>query len=398
MRALIFALMAQGTSVVRGPLVSPDTEAMIRAVEQLGARVKRHVDHFEIDGTGGLLAQPEEVIDVGNSGQVLRFIGALAALTGHHTVLTGDASVRARRPVVPLLEGLTQLGAHATAMREAGHAPIAVRGPITPGHVVIDGADSQPVSALLIATSFLPGPSEIEAKNPGEIPWVGLTLHWLERFGIVVENANFTHYKVPGGAKIPPFEFTVPGDFTSAAYSLVAALITGSELTLQGLDYADPQGDKHLIDILREMGGDITMDTVGRSVTVRPSKLEGRAIDVNGVIDALPILAVAACFAEGETELTGAAIARLKESDRIHAIATELKKMGARIEERTDGLHIQKSPLVGAELFSHQDHRIALSLAVAALGATGTSTIEETECIAKSYPTFGEHLKVMGAQ
>ena len=388
MRALIFALMAQGTSVVRGALASPDTEAMLAAIKQLGARVKQCSGYVEIEGTGGAFAQPDAVIDAGNSGQVLRFVGALVALSPHHTVLTGDASVRNRRPVVPLLDGLSQLGAHASAMRETGHAPIAIQGPIAPGRVVIDGADSQPVSALLMATSFLPGPTEIEVRNPGETSWVGLTLHWLKRFGILIEHENYTHYKVPGGATIAPFECTVPGDFSSAAYPLIAALITRSELTLQGLDFSDAQGDKHLIEILQAMGDDIAIDAQEHSVTVRPSKLCGCKIDVNPVIDALPILAVVGCFAEGKTELTGAAVARLKESDRIHTIATELKKMGAHIEERDEGLLIENSPLVGAELFSHHDHRIALSLAVAALGAKGTNTIEEIDCIAKSYPTF----------
>lgn len=396
MRALVFALMAKGKSIVRGALPSPDTEAMLAAIEQLGARVERCPEHFEIEGTGGVFLKPDAVIDAGNSGQVLRFIGALSALSAHHTVLTGDASVRKLRPIGPLLDALEQLGAHAQAMREKGHAPFTIRGPIAPGYVVMDGEDSQPVSALLMAAAFLPGPTEIEVNNPGEIPWIGFTLHWLKRFGIVVQHDRFSRYRVPGGATIAPFDFTVPGDFSSAAYPLVAALITGSELTLKGLDLSDEQGDKHLLSILLSMGADMAFNAEEQSITVRPSTLRGCTIDVNGVIDALPILAVVGCYAEGVTELIGAGIARLKESDRIHACATELKKMGACIEEREDGLCIKKSRLVGAPLFSHHDHRVALSLAVAALGARGTTTIEKADCIAKSYPTFSEHLELMG--
>lgn len=396
MRALVFALMARGTCLVRNPLPSPDTEAMVKAIELLGAHVKRFDTHFEIEGTGGQFTRTESVIDAGNSGQVLRFIGALAALTSNHTVITGDASVKRLRPVGSLLKGLEQLGAHAQSMREDGCAPFTVQGPIVPGRVVIDGEDSQPVSALLVATAFLSGPTEIEVKNPGETPWVGLTLQWLKRFGIDVQHTDYARYRVPGKGSIAPFDCTIPGDFSSAAYPLVAALITGSKLTLEGLDCADAQGDKELISVLQSMGAKIDVNPAEHTVTISPSTLRGRTIDVNPIIDALPILAVVGCFAEGETLLTGAGIARFKESDRIHTITTELKKMGANIEERADGLLVKKAPLTGAPLFSHLDHRIALSLAVAALGARGVTTIEKSSCIAKSYPTFLKHLQLMG--
>lgn len=398
MRALVFSLMAKGKTVVRNPLPSPDTEAMIAAITQLGARAKRFSSHLEIEGTGGQFTHPDVVIDAGNSGQVLRFIGALAALVSHHTVITGDDAVKKLRPVGPLLEGLKQLGAHTSEMREKGRAPFTVQGPIASGRVVMDGKDSQPVSALLMAAAFLPGKTEIEVKNPGELPWVGVTLHWLKRFGIEVQHDAYAHYTVTGGAVIDSFECTVPGDFSSAAYPLAAALITGSELTLKGLDLADAQGDKHVLNILESMGASLTRDEDACSVTVHPSTLRGCVIDVNGVIDSLPLLAVVGCFADGETRLTGAGIARFKESDRIYAIATELKKMGAHIQEEEEGLRIQKSKLIGAPLFSHNDHRVALSLAVAALGAQGTTTIEKSDCIAKSYPTFLEHLQKMGGE
>ncbi len=396
MRALVFALMARGRCVVRNTLPSPDTEAMIKAIEQLGATVDRFEDRLEIVGTGGEFTQVDGVIDAGNSGQVLRFVGALAALSGHHVVITGDASTRKLRPVGPLLEGLTQLGAHAQAMRIDGRAPYSIQGPIKSGSITISGEDSQPVSALLMAVSFLPGPTEIEVIQPGETPWINLTLHWLHRFGIDVKHDNFRRYTVAGGVRIEPFDCTIPGDFSSAAYPIVAALITGSELTLRGLDLRDVQGDKKVIDILQSMGANILRDEIEQTITVKKSTLVGKKSDVNEVIDALPLLAVLGCFAAGQTELTGGGIARFKESDRIGAITAELKKMGAHIEETEDGVVVSTSSLKGTTLNSHHDHRIALSLAVAALGAEGATTIEDSGCINKSYPTFFEHLKQMG--
>ena len=170
-----------------------------------------------------------------------------------------------------------------------------------------------------------------------------------------------------------------------------------STLTLTNVDLNDVQGDKKIVEVLKRMGANLT--TKERTLTVHPTeRLRGIQLDVNDCIDAIPILAVAATFAEGETTLTNGAIARRKECDRIHAMATELKKMGADIEEKEDGLKIRSSKLKGAHLLPHADHRVAMALAVAALGAEGESRIEGMECIAKSYPAFAEAFQSIGAK
>lgn len=398
MRALFFALMAHGESVVRLPLNSPDTEAMVSAITAFGAKVKKGNEILQIQGVGGVLKAPKAPVDVGNSGQVLRFMGALSALQNEEVILTGDESILTRRPVVPLLEGINQLGGTARSVNENGCAPISIRGPIQAGAATIDGHDSQPVSALLMTTPFLPGVSTITVNNPGETPWIGLTLSWLRRFGVEVEDQGYTYYRVKGGVTLEPFDITIPGDFSTAAYMLALGVINDSELTLHNLDMTDAQGDKALIEVLQKMGANITINHDDKNVSVkRGGQLIGKEIDVNAMIDALPILAVIGCFAEGTTTLTGAAIARKKESDRIATIVAELKKMGATIEERPDGLIVTKSALNGAEIESHADHRIALSLAVAALAASSPSALNGTACIAKSYPTFWNHLQQLGA-
>lgn len=393
LRALLFAMMAKSKSVIHHYLDSPDTHAMAHALTLLGSKVAISAEKIQIEPG---FKPTENVIDAGNSGQVLRFVGALSALLPSYTVITGDHSIRYNRPVKPMLEGLKKLGAFAESSKLDGYAPIIIRGPITPGKTELLGRDSQPVSALLLATSFLGGTSEIAVQDPGEKPWIDLTLSWLDRFGIRYQNRNYEHYTIYGQASYTGFEMGIPGDFSSAAYPIVAALITDSELTLHNVDMNDVQGDKKVIDILIKMGAKI--DIGQNTLTVRRgSHLKGMTIDVNDFVDAITILAVAGCFAEGTTEIVNGAIARTKECDRIHAITSELRKMGADLEERADGLKITSSPLRGAVVTSYQDHRLVLSLSVAALGAQGETVVEDIRCIAKTYPTFASDFAKIGA-
>lgn len=394
-RALLFGLMAKGKSKIHHPLPSPDTFAMLDAIRFLGAKIDMDKEALVIEGVAGKLHAAEDVIQCGNSGQVLRFIGALAALSPNYTVLTGDMSIRHNRPVLPLLDGLNQLGALAVSTRLDGFAPIIVKGPTKGGKATISGEDSQPVSGLLILGAFVP--LELHVTKPGEKPWINLTLSWFDRLGIHYENKNFEHYKMKGKSQLKEFEYIVPGDFSSAAFPIAAALVTHSEVTLHNIDMKDVQGDKAIIPALESMGAQF--ESHGSKLHIKKTQtLKGTRIDVNDFVDALPILAVIGCFASGKTEIVNAAIARQKESDRIHCIATELKKMGADIEEKPDGLIIRPARLHGAhDLQSHHDHRLAMALSVAALGAHGDSIIHGVDCVAKSYPTFFQDLFHLGA-
>jgi len=398
LRAILFASLAKGTSCIRNYLTSPDTQAMITACRQLGAEIQQADAHLQIKGVAGQPQCPADVIDAGNSGQVLRFFGAVASLVDGYTVITGDHSIRFNRLLVPLMQGLSGLGVQCISTKGDGHAPLIVKGPMSPGHTRLEGADSQPVSGLLIAAAFLKGETVITVKNPGEIPWVKLTLDWFDRLGITYTHTpDFDGYTVIGGECPSGFDYTVPSDFSSLAYPLVAALITRSTITITGLDRADSQGDKKIIDVLSTMGADFCCE--GTSLLVKSSdQLVGCDIDVNDFIDALPILAVLGCYAKGTTRLLNAGIARCKESDRLAAIAEELRKMGAYIDVQPDSLAVQATPLTAADMVSHSDHRIALSLAVAAMGVpTGTSTIEGVGCVAKSYPDFVGAMQSLGA-
>ncbi len=392
LRAILFGALGDGKTIIRHPLYSPDCESMIQACRKIGAAVAVQNDQIEVIGIKGAIDGTTDLIDAGNSGIVMRFMTAVAALSATPINLTGDASICGQRPIQPLLSALNLLGVHTVSTN--GFAPVVIQGPLKTSRTHVVGEDSQFVSALLILGAICKETLEIEVENPGEKPWVALTLDWLTRLKIPFESRDYNHFKV-FGCSYPGFTYEVPGDFSSAAFPLIAALVTHSELTLHNLDMDDPQGDKKIIPILQEMGADICI--AKKSVSIKRNSLKGMAIDMNDCIDALPAIAVAACFAEGKTHLYNAKVARTKESDRLHSLTTELKKMGAYVEELEDGLIIESRPLQGATLSSHRDHRLAMALTVAALGATGESRVEDTACVAKTFPDFARQMQQLGA-
>lgn len=397
LRAILFASLAKGDSTIHNYLQADDSRAMITACRTLGAKIQIHPNHLHI--SGGIQAAAD-VIDAKGSGLVLRLIGAVASLLDSYTVITGDDAVRSRRIIQPLLDGLSQLGAFAVSTKHDRLAPIIVRGPLKGGRAVVEGQDSQPISGLLLAAALAKNPSIIEVNHPGETSWIEVTLDWLRRFGIAVKRQQFAYYSLDGGGEITPFIYTVPADYSSAAYPIAAALVTQSELTLCNIDLNDSQGDRELIFLLRSLGAAIEVVESERKIYIYKSgKLSGGSFDINRMIDALPILAVIGCFACSPVVLFNAQAARYKESDRIRAIVQELQKMGAHIEEQSDGLKIfPGSMLKGSILETHADHRIAMSLTVAALAAKGPSQMYQADAVQKTYPSFFMDLKNAGAR
>ncbi len=398
MRAILFASLAAGKSQIINYLASPDSHAMVMACRQLGAEIEQRETELRIQGVAGAPVFSGNTIDAGNSGQVLRFVACLAGLCEQPIEITGDASIQTSRPVQPLIEALPQLGVECVSLRGNGRAPIRVQGPFLAHQTELSGADSQPVSGLLMALAFYPGEHTIRVRDAGELPWIDLTLSWLDRFSIPYKRKRGEQYQITGGASISGFTYVVPGDLSSMSFPLVAAVLTRSSLVIENCDMTEPQGDKVLVDILCHMGADITVDSATRSIRVKPSAgLRGCCIDVNDCIDCIAILAVVGCFAKGETLITGGGIARQKECDRISAMAAELSKMGADIQVRADGFRIQQSTLRGAVVHSHSDHRVAMALAVAGLAATGGTEITDVACIDKSFPGFVESMQSIGA-
>ncbi|MCD6397104.1 MAG: 3-phosphoshikimate 1-carboxyvinyltransferase [Spirochaetaceae bacterium] len=387
-RALLIAAMAKGESTIINPLDSADTQSCLNAIKVLGAKIELENDRWIIWGTGGDIHPIADTIDVGNSGTTLYLTAGLAALSSHKITFTGDDQIQSR-PVENLLNSLKDLGAEISIEGKNGCPPFSIKGPLTGGKTSIECPTSQYLSSLLLCTPLINGNTEIEVPLLREQPYVEMTLKWLNEQFIMYDTADFKEFFIPGGQQFEAFDKQVPGDFSSATFFMCAAAITGSTLTLKGLDMIDSQGDKAVVYMLKEMGCNIE---IGRDfVKIAGAPLKGCEFDLNDTPDALPALAVTACFAEGETKLFNVPQARLKETDRISVMKKELKKMGANIKELDDGLVIQGSRanmLKGTEVSGHKDHRVIMALAIAALAATGETTIDDISAVSITFPNF----------
>jgi 3-phosphoshikimate 1-carboxyvinyltransferase len=394
-RAVFFASLAEGTSLISAPLESRDTLAAAATCRAFGAKIRPNTRHWAIEGTGGFVRPLADPIDVQNSGTTLRVALAVAALGTDWTVLTGDEQIR-RRPAGPLLGALNNLGATAFSTRGDGAAPLAVRGPMAGGITDIECPTSQYLTALLMACPLARGDTEIRVGVLNERPYVGLTLSWLDRLGVEYCHKHLKHFHIRGGQSYHAFERRIPADFSSATFLLAAAAVTGCQLELVGLDMSDPQGDKAVVGMFEAMGCEVAVEE--ESLTIKGGALKGIEIDLNNTPDALPALAVAGAFAEGETRLVNVPQARLKEVDRIAAMREELAKLRIEAEEIEDGLIVKGGAPQGAVVDSRGDHRIAMALAVAGLAAEGTTVVERAEAIDVTFPDFVELMQGLGAE
>ena len=391
-RAMTLALLAEGTSVLRRPLMGEDTLATLEAVRAFGASVAGQ-DDLEI--TGGRLRCPDNVIDARNSGTTIRLMAGVASLLPCITVLTGDQSVR-RRPMQPLIEALCSLGVRCESTRGNGLAPLAVRGPNAGARTGIRGdVSSQFISSLLISSAVKEVDTDIVLTAPLKSrPYVDITREMMRRFGAeFMETAEGFH--VPGGQRYRPQDYTIPGDFSSAAFPLAAGALTG-EVTVGNLDPSDAQGDRAFLDILKAMGARV--EWRGTDLRCACAGLHGTDIDLGDAPDLFPMVAVLCACAEGSSRIHNAAHVRLKESDRIAATAAFLKDMGADVQETPDGCVIRGGrPLRGAAVDSHDDHRILMAAAVAAMVADGETIIRDGQCHRISYPGFVQDMRSLGA-
>ena len=395
-RAVVIASLANGTSKITDPLCSEDTKAAIHACRALGAEIKKENNVLTVKGFGNKPRKPKEKLDMLNSGTSTNLLTSIAALGDFKVILDGDASLR-KRPVKPLLDALKNLGVSAKSINNNGCPPIEIRGPIKGGKTEVDCKSSQYLSSLLISCPLIENDTEIGVKNPCEIPYINLTLQWLDELNIKYENKNLKHFKIQGKQKYRSFEKTIPSDWSSAAFPICAAAITNSNVTIKGLDIKDSQGDKKIIDYLRKMGAKIIINKENNEIKIIGTPLKGCEIDLNETPDALPVMAVVACFAKGETKLVNVAHARIKETDRIKVMHDELKKLGADIKELKDGLIIKHKSLKGNSLKGHSDHRVVMALSLAGLIAEGKTIIDSAESISVTYPDYLESMKALGA-
>jgi 3-phosphoshikimate 1-carboxyvinyltransferase len=392
-RAVAIAAVAHGTSVLKNPLMSDDARSAVNGAREMGATVETG-KNWLIKGIGG---PPHETcchIDVGNSGTSLRILTGLCSLATHPVSFDGDESIR-QRPMTPLLFALVHLGI--TLVKSVGgKCPFTIKGPLQGGITHVSGVSSQFLTSLLIACPMAPENTEILVHDLNEKPYVEITLDWLRRMDIKFEQKGLDWFRVFGGQQYHAFEKQIPADFSSGTFPLCAAAITGSEILIRGLDFDDHQGDKAVFGYFEKMG--LRLKKTEDGIVVKGGALKGIDIDMNNTPDALPAMAVAGCFAQGTTRLLNVPQARLKECDRIAATAKELQKMGAHIEEMSDGLIIHHSKLQGTDVHGYHDHRMVMALSIAGLAAEGETIVDTAESAGITYPTFVEDMMKLGAR
>ena len=400
-RAIAIASLA-GKSDIFYPLISEDIKATINAAKCLGAVIDIEAKKIALEGVEGDPKTPEDVINAENSGTTLRFFTAISSLCDGAAVLTGDASLRTR-PNTALLKSLNELGSEAFSTKGDGTPPIVVKGRLKGGETVMDASiSSQFISALLIACPLAERNTDIVANKLASVPYMKMTIEVLDKAGVKIpfsRTSNDYSFHVEAGKRYELRKFTVPGDFSSASYILAAAALTDSEVKVNNL-FPSAQGDSRIVELLDDMGAEISWDKERGLVTVKGVKgdgLRGVKVNMRENPDLVPTIAVLAAVADGTTEITDVAHLRYKETDRLRLVTEELRKMDTRIEEREDGLRIEGKELNAAKLHSHGDHRLAMALSVAALCTHGETVIEDVECAKVSYPTFFDDICDLGA-
>ncbi|HEY77893.1 MAG TPA: 3-phosphoshikimate 1-carboxyvinyltransferase [Dehalococcoidia bacterium] len=400
-RAIIVASLADGETRIIRPLLSDDTLLTIDAVRQLGAAIEQNGDMLKITGTGGRInvAPNSGVIFAGNSGSTVRMAAAVAALSPTRVVLNGDARLR-QRPVGDLLSALESLGARARSLNSNGCPPIEVQGGrLTGGEVTISGqASSQHITALLMIAPYVNSGVSIKVVNGlRSRPYVAITLDVMRAFGVDATNDKYRQFSVKDGQKYRGQDYSIEGDYSSTAYFLAAGAIGGQPVTVTNLNTDSIQGDKFFLNILERMGCSVEY---GREQVMisRNGELNGISLDMGDCPDIVQAVAIVAAYAHGKTAITNIGHLRFKETDRLGDTALELGKTGIRTDIADDTIVVYGGKPKGAELEAHNDHRMAMSLATAALFADGDSIINGAETVAKSYPGFFRDLVSLGAK
>lgn len=403
-RGLILGTLAEGTSYVQNPMPSLDNYSIAECCRRLGAEVDTTNIKEWIVTSPGLadLHIPAGVLDVGNSGTGFYFLTTLAAMLDGTSIITGDYQI-CYRPIAPLLEGLRKMGVTCTSTRGNELAPLVITGPAEGGHTIhLNGKNVQWSIGLMVCCPALKETTTIKFDNLGERPYADLTMDWMKAAGVELINNNYEEFIIPGNQKYHPFTKRTACDWCSASYPMVAAAIMREKCTikLEGMDVNDFMGERHYVDWINEMGGNVTVLNEGKDgVFVEGGhELHGIEVDCGDTPDAVPALAVLGCYAKGKMVLNNIAACRMKETDRAKTIAGELRKMGANIEEGTDSLTIYHSPLHGATIDGHHDHRIVMASACAALGAEGETIIDSIEHVGVSFPDFYEEMVGIGAK
>jgi len=383
--------LADGESAIGNPLRGDDQRHAMDCLRALGAGVVQDGERIVVQGCRGRFEPVSGELNVGESGVSMNCLTALACLSTKPVVITGAPRL-IERPVGDLVGGLRQLGCCIDWLGQEGCPPVRVHGGGIPGGTteMRGHVTSQYFSAILLAAPYADRPVTLQCLGPmSEKPYVAITLEMMARFGVAVAHRNFAEFTVPNERPYQARAVEIEGDYSSASFFFEAAAVCGNRVTVTGLDPGSVQGDRRFLDLLERMGCGVARMQDGWAVQGR--KLAGIDADMADTPDLVPPMAVTAAFAEGTTRLTGIAHLSHKESDRPAVIASELRKMGVAASWDGSALYITGGQPHGAWIDPHNDHRIAMSFAVAGL-AVGDQIIENEACVAKSFPDFWDRL------
>src|SRR5262245_17160111 len=389
-RALLLAALADGTTDIVNLLDADDTRYMLNALRTLGVVIDEHESVRRVYGKSGPLVTGNATfrLDLGLAGTAYRPLTAALCLGGGRFELHGSERM-AERPIGPLVDALCALGADVRYLGEEGFPPLAIRGTgLDGGRVSMPGnLSSQFLTSLLLAAPYARGPITVDV--PGEQvskPYLDLTLDLMSRFGIDARHDAYRRFVVPVGRYRAPGRFLVEGDASNATYFLAAAAIKGGAVRVHGLGAKSVQGDLAFVDVMRQMGAQV--EVANEHIEVRQSALRGVDLDLNAIPDAAMTVAMLGLFASGTTRIRNIYNWRVKETDRLSAMATELEKLSATVETGSDWIAVS-APVAfhPATIDTYGDHRMAMCFSLAALG-DAPITLNEPECVAKTFPEY----------
>ncbi len=385
-RYLIMAGLAEGRTQLLNGLWCDDTRYTAAALESLGARIKHTPKEMEVIGTGGKLRCPTGPIFLDNAGTSMRLLTAVACLAHGNCLLIGDDRMH-RRPIGELLEGLNHLGGRAISQEQKGYPPVRIQGSgLKGGRTHVDARrSSQFVSAILLAAPYASQSVEIVVQGLVSRPYVDVTLEGMSRFGAEAGWQDDETLRVEAPDSYKSGKYSVEGDCSSASYFWAAAAITNGRIATLNIDRNSRQGDLAFLELLSRMGCQVEWSA--REVTVIGGSLKGIMVDMGDMPDMVPTLAITAAFAKGTSIISNVGHLRIKESDRLRAVADGLRRLKIGVEEKEDSLIIEGGSPQGASIDPHNDHRIAMSFAIAGLATEGVQ-IANDSCVNKSFPQF----------
>jgi len=394
-RALLVAAMASGVSTLTGALFSDDTRYMAASLRKLGVNIDADEKRatFVVHGNGGKIPVLGATLYIGNSGTTSRSLTAYVSLGHGKFVIDGDDPMRHGRPIADLLDALRQLGVAAHTQFENGHLPVIVEADgLEGGKTQLDvNKSSQFLTALLLIAPYAKNGMEIEVIGDREMPYIDITQAVMAAFGVHIANDGYKHFKIEGGQQYQPQVYNIEPDASNASYFFAAAALTGGRVPVQHLNLDSVQGDLKFVHILAQMGCHVAVSDAGITVA-GPEKLKGIDVDMRTISDTSLTLAAIAPFADSRVSIRNIEHTRWQETDRIHAMVTELRKLGVPVVEHQDGLDISPAPITPAAIDTYEDHRVAMAFSLVGLKASGVR-INNPECVSKTFPDYFQCLQ-----